>query len=208
MKIVGAKDGASEYAITERMLDRVRALDQANANTQNGSALLKTVEGALSSTIEILKTLKEKAINAANDTNNETDRTTIQKEINQLIDQIDENANVTYNGKYLMDGTRNFQGVATKSVYINMSLATDTSNSMRCTDFKDRAGHSLGIQLTDKIVAYITQVRSGNTKSGTGHSNFYGFNTTRTPVIEDVSIKSVVGSDYAGNLVTTPGGFE
>ena len=80
MKINGAKDDASGYAISERMRVQIRSLDQANQNAQNGNSMLKTAEGAVSSTIEILKSLKEKAINAANDTNNtETDRTTIQK---------------------------------------------------------------------------------------------------------------------------------
>jgi len=88
MKINSAQDDASGYAISERMRVQIRALDQANQNTQNGSSMMKTAEGAVSSTVEILKSLKEKAINAANDTNTDSDRATIQKEINQFIDQI------------------------------------------------------------------------------------------------------------------------
>ena len=62
---------------------------------------MKVAEGAVSSTVEILKTLKEKAVNAANDSNTDSDRQTIQKELNQSIDQINDNANTTFNGKYL-----------------------------------------------------------------------------------------------------------
>ena len=206
-KIVGAKDGASEYAITERMLDRVRALDQANANTQNGSALLKTAEGALSSTIDILKTLKEKAINAANDTNTETDRTTIQKEIDQLIDQIDENANVTYNGKYLLDGTKNFQGVATKSVYINMNLATDTTDATAFSDLKDRAGHRIDIQADDQILTYVMQARGGtviHSVTGADAVSSLEVSSGYFPETEPASMKTIVGTNYAGNNVYTP----
>ena len=106
MKINGAKDGASEYAISERMRVQIRSLDQANQNTQNGNALLNTAEGAIQSSIDILRTLKEKAINAANDTNNdESDRQMIQKELNQFLDQLDDNAGVTYNGKILNEGS-------------------------------------------------------------------------------------------------------
>ena len=106
MKINGAKDGASEYSISERMRVQIRSLDQANQNTQNGNALLNTAEGAIQSSIDILRTLKEKAINAANDTNNdESDRQMIQKELNQFLDQLDDNAGVTYNGKILNEGT-------------------------------------------------------------------------------------------------------
>ena len=104
MKINSAADDASGYAISEKMRGNIRSLNQANANAHNGSSMMKVAEGAVSSTVEILKTLKEKAINAANDTNTDADRQTIQKELDQSIDQIDDNANVTFNGKYLEIG--------------------------------------------------------------------------------------------------------
>ena len=162
MKINGAKDDASGYAISERMRVQIRSLDQANQNTQNGNSMLKTAEGAVSSTIEILKSLKEKAINAANDTNNtETDRTTIQKELDQFIDQIDENANVTYNGKYMLDGTKNFTSQGTKSTYINMSLATNTVQGSTLESLSNRAGASLEIKATDRVT--FSYVNGGKT---------------------------------------------
>ncbi|MDY6267571.1 MAG: flagellin, partial [Selenomonadaceae bacterium] len=69
MKINSAADDASGYAISESMRVQIRGLDQANQNTQNGTSMMKVAEGAVSSTVDILKTLKEKVINAANDTN-------------------------------------------------------------------------------------------------------------------------------------------
>lgn len=99
MKINGAADDASGYAISERMRVQVRGLNQDIDNTQNAISMMKTAEGAISSTVEILKTMKEKAINAANDTNTDVDRATIQKELNQAIDQVDDNASVTFNNK-------------------------------------------------------------------------------------------------------------
>lgn len=105
MKINSAKDDASGYAISERMRVQIRSLDQANQNTQNASSLIKTAEGAVSSTLEIVRTMKEKAINAATDTNTDADRLTIQKELDQFIDQVDDNALVTFNGKMLLDGS-------------------------------------------------------------------------------------------------------
>ena len=90
MKINGAADDASGYSISERMRTQLRGLTQDNANAQNASSLLKTADGAISSTVDFLKTMKEKAINAANDTNTDADRATIQKEIDQSIDQLEE----------------------------------------------------------------------------------------------------------------------
>ncbi len=105
MRINGAADDASGYAISERMRVQMRGLEQADRNTQNASSLMKVAEGAVSSTVEILKTLKEKALDAANDTNTDSDRRVIQREIDQAVDQVDDNAHVTFNGKYLVNGS-------------------------------------------------------------------------------------------------------
>ena len=105
MKINSAKDDAASYSISEKMRVQLRALDQDSQNIQNASSLIKVAEGAVTSTVEILKTVKEKAINAANDTNTDSDRVTIQKEIDQFMDQVNDNALVTFNGKYLIDGS-------------------------------------------------------------------------------------------------------
>ena len=165
MKINSAADDASGYAISERMRVQIRSLDQANQNTQNGSSMMKVAEGAVSSTVEILKTLKEKAVNAANDSNTDSDRQTIQKELDQSIDQINDNANVTFNGKYLVDGSKNTIGNATYTALSNQSLSTDTTGATKLVDLKARSGDSLEIHDTDKVT--VSYVKGGKTYSTT-----------------------------------------
>lgn len=162
MKINGAADDASGYAISERMRVQIRSLDQANQNAQNGSSMLKVAEGAVSSTVEILKTMKEKAVNAANDTNTDDDRRTIQKELDQSIDQINDNANVTFNGQYLVDGSHNRQiKAATRTTMTNFSLNTATKTSSKLTELKTRSGDNLNIQDTDTVT--VSWVKDGVT---------------------------------------------
>ena len=165
MKINSAADDASGYAISERMRVQIRSLDQANQNTQNGSSMMKVAEGAVSSTVDILKTLKEKAVNAANDSNTDADRQTIQKELDQSIDQINDNANVTFNGKYLIDGSKNSKGNATYTVLTNQSLSTDTGADTDLTALRARSGDSLEIVDTDKVT--VSYVQAGKTYSTT-----------------------------------------
>ena len=165
MKINSAADDASGYAISERMRVQIRSLDQANSNAQNGGSMMKVAEGAVSSTVEILKTLKEKAVNAANDTNTDADRQTIQKELDQSIDQINDNANVTFNGKYLVDGSKNSKGNATYTVLTNQSLGTETKATTKLTDLTARSGDSLEIVDTDKVT--VSYVHAGKTYSTT-----------------------------------------
>ena len=161
MKINSAADDASGYAISERMRVQIRSLDQANSNAQNGGSMMKVAEGAVSSTVEILKTLKEKAVNAANDTNTDADRQTIQKELDQSIDQINDNANVTFNGQYLVDGSKNSKNNGTSTALTNQSLATDTATNDKLTDLKARNGDSLNIQSTDTVT--VSWVKNGTT---------------------------------------------
>ena len=164
MRINSAKDDTSGYAISERMRVQIRSLNQDNQNTQNGHSMMKVAEGAVQSTVDILKTLKEKVINAANDTNTDSDRAQIQKELNQSIDQINDNANVTYNGKYLVDGSKNSKGIATYTSLTNYSLHETTGGGTTLTDLKDRNGENLGILSTDKIT--VSYVQNGKTHTG------------------------------------------
>ena len=108
MKINGAGDGASEYAISEKMRVRIRALGQDDENTKKGSDMLHLAEGGIQNQISILRTIKQKVIDANNDTNTETDRMTIQKEINQGYRQLQDIATDTdYNGRrVLLEGNQ------------------------------------------------------------------------------------------------------
>ena len=163
MKINSAADDASGYAISERMRVQIRSLDQANSNAQNGGSMMKVAEGAVSSTVEILKTLKEKAVNAANDTNTDADRQTIQKELDQSIDQINDNANVTFNGQYLVDGSKNGSTNATCTALTNQSLGLDTKGSTALTALTARNGDKLNIRATDRVT--VSWVMDGKTYS-------------------------------------------
>lgn len=191
MKINSAADDASGYAISERMRVQIRSLDQANSNAQNGGSMMKVAEGAVSSTVEILKTLKEKAVNAANDTNTDADRQTIQKELDQSIDQINDNANVTFNGQYLVDGSKNSKTIATCTALTNQSLSTDTVGTTALTDLQARNGDSLNIQSSDTVT--VSWVQNGKTYST---SFDVGTKTTLTGIFEkNTGLPKVNGKD-------------
>ena len=208
MKINSAADDASGYAISERMRVQIRGLDQANQNTQNGTSMMKVAEGAVSSTVDILKTLKEKVINAANDTNTDADRATIQKELDQSIDQINDNANVTYNGKYLVDGSKNAATGGTSTALTNESLYSGTNWDSKFTELKDRNGNSLNITSTDTVT--MSWVKEGVTctasvKADKKLSELIG---GTNPAKDMVTFKtgSLIGKDMAGDKVTTADG--
>ena len=56
-KITSAEDDASAWSISERMRVKMRSIDQAKQNAQNDNSLMQTAEGALNSTLDILRNL-------------------------------------------------------------------------------------------------------------------------------------------------------
>ena len=104
-KFVGAQGESASYAISEKMREQLRSLFQDDQNVQNGSSMVKTAERAIDQIVQNLRTMKELAIDAANDSNTDDDRRIIQKEIDQRREVINDIALGTkYNGKILLDG--------------------------------------------------------------------------------------------------------
>ncbi|MBM7582629.1 flagellin [Caldicoprobacter guelmensis] len=110
MRINRAGDDAAGLAISEKMRGQIKGLTMASKNAQDAISLIQTAEGALNETHAILQRMRELAVQAANDTNTETDRAEIQKEIDQLAQELARIGNTTeFNTQKLLNG--NFNGV-------------------------------------------------------------------------------------------------
>ena len=105
MRINGAGDDASGYAIGKRMEVMKRALGQDIQNSQTGRNLVRVAEGGIQEIINNMRSMKELALNSANDTNTDLDRATIEKEFSSRMVTIRDIATETnYNGKLLLNG--------------------------------------------------------------------------------------------------------
>ena len=105
MRINGAADDASGYAISMRLRSLEGAYGQDIQNAQTGANLVAVAEGGIQSVVDNLRTMKEMMLNARNDTNTDVDRETIQKEFEKRIETItDIAAETNYNGKLLLNG--------------------------------------------------------------------------------------------------------
>jgi flagellin len=105
LRINRAGDDAAGLAISEKMRGQIRGLDMASKNAQDGISLIQTAEGALNETHSILQRMRELAVQSSNDTNTDTDREELQKEMDQLVEEIDRVANTTeFNTKKLLNG--------------------------------------------------------------------------------------------------------
>lgn len=105
MRINRAADDAAGLAISEKMRGQINGLNQAVRNAQDGISLIQTAEGALNESHSILQRMRQLAVQSANDTNTDADRSQIQAEVNQLVEELNRIANTTeFNTQVLMSG--------------------------------------------------------------------------------------------------------
>ncbi|SET61992.1 flagellin [[Clostridium] aminophilum] len=94
-RINRAADDAAGLAISEAMRSKINGLDQAQANANDAIGLIQTEEGALTETHSMLQRMTTLATQAANGTYNTTSRDSIQKELDELGNEINRIANNT-----------------------------------------------------------------------------------------------------------------
>jgi flagellin len=105
-KINSAKDDAAGLAITNRMTSQIRGMAKAIGNVNDAISMTQTAEGALGNVGDILQRMRELAVQAGSGTNNAADRSSLQLEVGQLKQQIDQIATKTnHNNIKLLDGT-------------------------------------------------------------------------------------------------------
>jgi flagellin len=105
-RINSAKDDAAGLAIATRMDAKVRGLNQAVRNANDGISLAQTAEGAMGEVSNMLVRMRELAVQSSNGTSTADDRAALQLEVSALISQIgDISSRTDFNGTKLLDGS-------------------------------------------------------------------------------------------------------
>ena len=175
-----AADDAAGLAISEKMRSQIRGLNMASKNSQDAVSLVQTAEGGMQTIQDVLQRIRELAVQAASDTNQNTvDRQALQLEVNQLIEELDQIADTTeFNKMKLLDGSGVF------------GLPTGTGGIIQ-------AGANSGQQMTIQIGNMTSGgADGGNELGGTGFdpddSKTFGLNVwqLRNTTSETVAVKS------------------
>ena len=105
-RINAAEDDSAGYAISKKLEARVRGQAQALANIGDAKSLLTVAEGGLNTIMDILQTMKEKTVQAANDTMGTQERASIQTHLNSLASEVtDILGDTSFNGNALFGAT-------------------------------------------------------------------------------------------------------
>ena len=145
LRINKAGDDAAGMAVSERLKNQVRGLNQAARNAQDGISMIQTAEGAMGEAHTILARMRELAIQASNDTVTANDRTNLQVEFSALYAEIDRIAASTqFNGTAVLNGA-NGNGLklqvganepaASNQITLNISPSSGFQPTMLNTNF-------------------------------------------------------------------------
>jgi len=131
-RINKAADDAAGLTISESLKAQARGSQVASSNAQTGINLLQTAEGDLAIIQDNLQRIRDLSIQAANGTNGTAERTAIQSEVKQRVDEITRiSKSSNFNGINLLDGTQTSLSlqIGTNSVATLNSLSITPSGS-------------------------------------------------------------------------------
>ena len=200
-KINRAGDDAAGLAISEKMRAQITGLETAQKNAKDGISLVQTAEGALTEVHDMLNRMVELATMSANGTyDNETDRFQLQKEMDQLRDEIDRIADsANFNGIKLLNG--DMDGAGTEVVNdVTVTAVADGDQS--------GAAGAAGVYSFDVKDFEISG--AGTAASATLSINIGGATVTATVALTDgkasaASVAAAIATAVSGGTSVTIG---
>jgi flagellin len=170
LRINKASDDAAGMAVSERLKNQVRGLNQAQRNAQDGISMIQTAEGGLSEIANLLARMRELAVQSANDTLTSTDRTNLNAEFTQLQAEITRIGNaVTFNGTVLLNASASFTlqiGANSTAASNQLALAltdnraTATGIALTSNDVTSQTNGSVAITQIDTAINTISTNRA------------------------------------------------
>ena len=130
LRVNSAKDDAAGQAIAERMTSQMRGMNQAIRNSNDGISLAQTAESGLGKASDALQRMRELTIQAANDSNTASDRASLDKEFEQLANEVQRVlGGTTFNGTKIL-GT---DVTPTKDLSFQIGANATTNDSITLT---------------------------------------------------------------------------
>ncbi|MBO6214982.1 MAG: flagellin [Lachnospiraceae bacterium] len=122
LRINHASDDPSGLAISNKMRAQIDGLNQASRNSSDGMSVLETADGAMNEITSVIQRMRELCVQAANETNSQSDKEAIQVEIANIRSEIDRISDTTeFNTKSLLDGSLNNRVYTKGASRINVS---------------------------------------------------------------------------------------
>ena len=168
LRINSAADDAAGLAISVGMDAKVKSMNQAVRNANDGVSLAQTAEGSLNETTNILSRMRELAQESSTGTVSDPQRTSIQNEFTQLASEIDRIANATqFNGANLLNGALStgvsFQigtnNTTNDSISLSVTSATSSALGLGATAVSTQGSAQSALATIDSALASVSTLR-------------------------------------------------
>ena len=137
LKINSAKDDAAGLQIANRLTSQINGLNVAVKNANDGISIAQTAEGAMQESTNILQRMRELALQSANGSNSDDDRTSLNQEFTALSGELNRISNTTtFGGKNLLDGSfqnTSFQVGASSNETISFGMGNLSASGLKGT---------------------------------------------------------------------------
>ncbi|HEN8730929.1 TPA: flagellin [Pseudomonas putida] len=137
LKINSAKDDAAGLQISNRLTSQISGLNVAVKNANDGISIAQTAEGAMQASTNILQRMRELALQSANGSNSDEDRTSLQQEFTALSGELTRiSSTTTFGGRNLLDGTftsTSFQVGANANETISFGMKSVSASELKGT---------------------------------------------------------------------------
>lgn len=175
LRINRAGDDAAGLAISEKMRGQIRGLTQASRNASDGISMIQTAEGALNESQNILQRMRELSVQSSNDTNTAADRQSIQKEIEQLTEEIDRIGNNTeFNTQSLLkgDGSTKLEGTGVNIAAITPGTDKTTDEvKVKITAVAGNTAQKVDVEINGETIKVdVTGAQGGTTNTENAQS--------------------------------------
>ena len=161
-KINSAADDAAGLAMAAKFTSQIKGLDMAVKNANDGISMISTAEGALNEVVNMLQRMRELAVQSSNGTMTGDDRTYMDKEYQQLDEEIDRiEKNTQWNSTNVLDGTVGSSGTVTFQVSASFTAGSGStaSNDVIQVDFGNLANDTASL-------GDVTDIDKANTAIG------------------------------------------
>ena len=205
LKINHAKDNPSGMAISNKMQAQIDGLDQASRNSSDGTSVLETADGALNEVTQMLQRMRELAVQAANDTNSQSEKEAIQVEIDKLKEEVDRISSTTeFNTKSLLDGSLD------NRVYAEHASRIQISEEVPAGVYKLTVASAATQARITSVTAFAGPVSAS--EAGTVSINGYSVDITEgmstQEVYEALRNAAEIGEASISDYTATPWTFE
>ncbi|WP_412061199.1 flagellin [Rubrivirga sp. IMCC45206] len=182
-RINSAADDSAGFTISNKLTATTRGQAQALSNIGDAKSMMTVAEGALTTTMDILQTMKEKAVQAGNDSLGADERSAIQSQVDALTAEVNDIlGGADFNGKSLFDDTG--------ATALTFQVGDKSGDSFDASI----AQMGIGTLSIGSVSAGTGEVASTGTVDVTAGSNYAAWGATNAPTVD--------ATDYKGDVQT------